>query len=98
MFTEYLFLNLLLFFILFIKILMVILKFFKKFLVKKNILNEDVIDSLLDFSHTSFQISISLLLIILFNPFTDKYLILNHFVKIFLFMYGVLGIVYYSGN
>lgn len=95
MFTDYLFLNILLFFILITKIILIILKLLKKNILEYNLLSKEVIDSLEKFSYLSFQISISLLLIILFNPITDKYLILNYHIKLFLFIYGVLGLIYY---
>lgn len=94
--TDYFFLNILLIFILFSKLFLVILKFFKKQIINHHILTKDVVNTLEEYCYYIFQISISLLLIILFNPFTDRYLILTFQIKLFLFMYGVLGLIYYS--
>tara|TARA_B110000483_G_scaffold83044_1_gene103129 strand:- start:4049 stop:4342 length:294 start_codon:yes stop_codon:yes gene_type:complete len=96
MLSKYFFMNILLVFILLSKLILVILKFFKKQIINHNILTEEVANTLEEYCYYAFQISVSLLLIILFNPFTDKYLILTFQIKLFLFMYGVLGLIYYS--
>ena len=96
MLSKYFFMNILLVFILLSKLILVILKFFKKQIINHHILTEEVANTLEEYCYYVFQIAVSLLLIILFNPFTDKYLILTFQIKLFLFMYGVLGLIYYS--
>lgn len=91
--TGYLFLDILLYLILFIKLLTIFLVLFKKLIIKSNILSKEKILTLQEFLHSLFMILMPLLLIILFNPITDKYLIINHHIKLFLFVFGILEII-----
>lgn len=88
--TGYLVLELLLLLILFIKISIIVLLLFEKRIIKRNILTHDTIDELYEILHKYFIILMSVLLIILFNPLTEKYLILTHHIKLFLFIFGIL--------
>ena len=91
--TGYLFLDILLYLILLIKLILIFLKIFYKFLIRKNILSKEVIDSLDKFAHKLFYILMPLLLIILFNPFTTKYLIIDYHIRLFLFVFGILQLI-----
>ncbi len=82
-------LDILLYFILIIKISIIILLLFERRLVKNNILTHETIDKLYHYFHKYFQILMSLLLIILFNPLKDGYEITHH-IKLFLFIFGIL--------
>ena len=91
--TGYLFLDILLYLILLIKLILIFLTIFDKFLIRKNILSKEVIDSLDKFAHKLFYILMPLLLIILFNPFTTKYLIIDYHIRLFLFVFGILQLI-----
>lgn len=85
-------LDILLYFILFIKISIVILLLFERHLIKNNILTRETIDQLYHYLHKYFQIFMSLLLIILFNPLKDGFEITHH-IKLFLFIFGILELI-----
>lgn len=85
-------LDILLYFILFIKISIVILLLFERRLIKNNILTHETIDQLYHYLHKYFQILMSLLLIILFNPLKDSFEITHH-IKLFLFIFGILELI-----
>jgi len=82
-------LDILLYFILFIKISIIILLLFERRLIKNNILTHETINKLYYYLHKYFQILMSLLLIILFNPLKGGFEITHH-IKLFLFVFGIL--------
>lgn len=92
--TGYLFLDILLYLILISKLTLTFLTIFKRFILRKNIVSEDVYKTLYYITKNIFEILMPILLIILFNPFTTKYMIINNHTKIFLFVFGVLELVY----
>ena len=92
--TNYLFLDLLLYFILFIKIILLLLLLGKNFIINKKIISKEIYNELITFSRNCFDTLMPILLIILFNPITSKYMILNHHVKLFLFIFGVLQLIH----
>ena len=91
--TKYLFLNILLYLILINKILLLLFQLFSKLLEKRNILTPDKVNKIDNILHILFRYLMPLLLIILFNPFTEKYLIINHHIRLFLFIFGILQII-----
>lgn len=93
-YTGYLFLDILLYLILISKLTLTFLTIFKRFILRKNIVSEDVYKTLYYITKNIFEILMPILLIILFNPFTTKYMIINNHTKIFLFVFGVLELVY----
>ena len=92
--TGYLFLDILLYLILISKLTLTFLTIFKRFILRKNIVSEDVYKNLYYITKNFFDLLMPILLIILFNPFTTKYMIINNHTKIFLFVFGVLELVY----
>ena len=88
-YTGYLFLDILLYLILISKLTLTFLTIFRK-----NIISEDVYKTLYFITKNFFGILMPILLIILFNPFTTKYMIINNHTKLFLFIFGVLELVY----
>jgi hypothetical protein len=82
-------LDILLYFILLIKISVIVLLIFERRLIKKNILKKNQIEKLFHYLHKYFQILMSLLLIILFNPLKNGFEITHH-IKLFLFIFGIL--------
>ena len=93
-YTGYLFLDILLYLILISKLTLTFLTIFKRFILRKNIISEDVYKTLYFVTKNFFGILMPILLIILFNPFTTKYMIINNHTKLFLFIFGVLELVY----
>lgn len=91
--TGYILFDILLYFILLNKLVLIFLNIFDTILVNKNIISEEVIDELKKFSHKSFYILMPILLIVLFNPVTTKFMILNGHIRFFLFIFGVLQLV-----
>jgi hypothetical protein len=91
--TEYIFLDILLYLILISKLLLIFLKIFHDFLINRNILTQEIYITLFEFSKKFFNISMPILLIILFNPITSKYMIINHHIKLFLFTFGILQLI-----
>lgn len=92
--TGYLFLDILLFLILISKLTLTFLTIFKRFILRKNIVSEDIYKTLYYITKNFFEILMPILLIILFNPITTKYMIINNHTKIFLFVFGLLELVY----
>jgi len=88
--TGHIFLNILLYFILFTKLLLMVLTIFKKIIIKRKILSLEQYDVLYEYTHKSFYLLMPILLIILFNPFTTKYMIIDNHTKFFLFIFGIL--------
>jgi hypothetical protein len=91
--TGYLFLDILLYFILVVKLVLIFITIFDNFIIKKNILSKEIIDTLDDFAHKLFYILMPLLLIILFNPLTTKYMVIDNHIRFFLFIFGVLQLI-----
>ena len=91
--TGYLFLDILLYLILLIKLILIFLTIFDKFLIKNKILSKEVIDSLDKFAHHLFYILMPVLLIILFNPLTTKYMVIDYHIRLFLFVFGILQLI-----
>ena len=91
--TGHLFLDILLYLILMDKLLIIFFQVFDNFLIKRNILSSDSVHNLQEIFHILFNYLMPILLIILFNPFTEKYLIIDHHIKLFLFIFGILQII-----
>jgi hypothetical protein len=91
--TGHLFLDILLYLILMNKLLIIFFQVFDNFLINRNILSTETIHNLQEILHYTFNYLMPILLIILFNPFTEKYLIIDHHIKLFLFVFGVLQII-----
>ena len=93
-YTGYLFLDILLYLILISKLSLTFLTIFKRFILRKNIISEEVYKKIYFITKNFFEILMPILLIILFNPITSKYMIINNHTKIFLFVFGVLELIY----
>ena len=91
--TGYVFIDLLLYFNLVSKICFLLLVILKDLLIKKKIMDITKYTSLSNFFHTCFITGMSILLIILFNPITEKFMIIDHHIKIFLFTFGLLELI-----
>ncbi len=91
--TGIIYFDMFLYLILITKIIYILLKLFDNVIVKNNILSRESVDSLIEFTEKAFFILMSLLLIILFNPITEKYMIFNHHIKLFLFVFGILELI-----
>lgn len=92
MITDNFILNILLIYILINKLSLIFIHIFDKILIKKKILSDEKIVILEEFLYKSFYISMSILLILLFNPIYDIFhiYILNEHVKHYLFLFGIL--------
>lgn len=91
--TGYIYFDIFLYLILFCKLIFIFLTIFDSVLIKKKIISKNVTDGLLNFSEHAFMILMCILLIILFNPITEKYMILDHHIKLFLFAFGILELI-----
>lgn len=91
--TGHLFIDILLYFNLVSKICFLLLVILKGVLIKKKIMDVTTYTSLSNFFHTCFITGMSILLIILFNPVTEKYMIIDHHIRIFLFTFGLLELL-----
>lgn len=91
--TGIIYFDIFLYLILITKIIYILLKLFDNVIVTNNILSRELVDSLIEFTEKAFFILMSLLLIILFNPITEKYMIFNHHIKLFLFVFGILELI-----
>lgn len=91
--TNLLILETLLFIILLLKIISISVLIFENYLIKNNFISRKYLDGLLEFCHNYFLVFSSILLIVIFNPFTEKYLVLNHHVKISIFLFAVLELL-----
>ncbi len=96
--TGYVFLNLFLYFILVIKLTNIFLTVFHKKVIKSEVISEETFIIYHDNLQNMIIFSMSVLLIILFNPFTDKYLILTTQIKLFLFTFGLLEVIDFINN
>lgn len=91
--TGDLYFDIFLYLILFCKLIYIFLTIFDSVLIKRKIISKNVAEGLKDFSEHFFKILMSILLIILFNPITEKYMILDHHIKLFLFAFGILELI-----
>tara|TARA_E500000178_G_C16826358_1_gene663969 strand:+ start:604 stop:933 length:330 start_codon:yes stop_codon:yes gene_type:complete len=91
--TNLLILEILLFIILLFKIITIFVLIFENYLVKSNFMSKKYLDQLLEFCHNYFLVFSSILLIVIFNPFTEKYLVLNRHVKISIFIFAILELL-----
>jgi hypothetical protein len=91
--TGYIYLDLYLIFILIVKICILTMIFFRRPLINRGIFTSERFYEIKHQLEFLFNISMSILLIILFNPLTEKYLIITHHIKLFLFVFGVLNII-----
>ena len=91
--TGHIYFDIYLYLILFCKLIFIFLTIFDSVLINNKIVSKNVTDGLLNFSEHMFMILMSILLIILFNPITEKYMILDHHIKLFLFAFGILELI-----
>jgi len=91
--TSYVYLDILLYLILISKLIYLFLVIFQNFLVSKDILTSETITKLTELFHNIFFTLMPILLIILFNPITEKYIIIDHHIKLFLFAFGLLQLI-----
>lgn len=91
--TGDIYFDIFLYLILFCKLIYIFLTIFDSVLINKKIISKNVADGLLNFSEHAFMILMCILLIILFNPITEKYMILDHHIKLFLFAFGILELI-----
>ena len=91
--TSFVYLDILLYLILLSKLCYIFLVIFQNFLVSKDILTSETVTKLTEFFHNTFFLFMPILLIILFNPITEKYMIIDHHIKLFLFAFGLLQLI-----
>ena len=91
--TGYIYFDIFLYIILFCKLIFIFLTIFDSVLINKKIISKNVADELLNFREHAFMILMCVLLIVLFNPITEKYMIIDHHIKLFLFAFGVLELI-----
>lgn len=91
--TGYIIFDIFLYFILINKICLILLNLSKINTFDNKFIDNDQFVIYYKFLHDLFNLNIGILLIILFNPISEKYMILTHHIKLFLFVFGILTII-----
>ena len=91
--TSFVFLDILLYLILISKLCYIFLVIFQNFLISKDILTSETVTKLMEFFHNTFFLLMPILLVVLFNPITEKYMIIDNHIKLFLFAFGLLQLI-----
>ena len=91
--TGYILFDIFLYFILINKICLILLNLSKFSTFDNKFIDDDKFVIYYKFLHNLFNLNIGILLIILFNPFSERYMILTHHIKLFLFVFGILTII-----
>ena len=95
--TGYILLDLYLFLILIVKLINIFVTLFQKLIIKSKIINESSLINIQKNLNNIINILMSILLIVLFKPFGDEIILTKH-IKIFIFTFGILGILQFVND
>ena len=95
--TGYVLLDLYLFLILIVKLINIFMTLFQKLIIKSKIIDEASMINIQENLNNIINILMSILLVVLFKPFGDEINLTKH-IKLFIFTFGILGIIQFVNN